>query len=218
MEIRRADVIAKELERLVLTSEFPDGKRLDEIKLARHFGVSRTPLREALQKLALTGLVEQIPNRGVFVRQPGPMQLLEMFEFMAELEAACGRLAAARISDDALAKLEQANAFCQAAVRNNHVDNYYQGNETFHNLIYQQSGNSFLEKEALKLHRRLKPYRRMQLELRGRMKQSMAEHHNIVTALRDGLQDQAAIEMRDHVAIQGEKFHRLMASFKSAAE
>lgn len=218
METRRADAIAEELEHLVLAGEFPDGARLDEIKLAERFGVSRTPVREAFQKLVISGLVEQIPRRGVFVRRPGPMQLLEMFEYMAELEAVCGRLAALRITDDALAKLEEANQHCQTAVDNDDGDDYYRGNEKFHNLIYHQSGNALLEQEALKLHRHLKPYRRTQLDLRGRLQQSMSEHIAIVAFLRDGQQDQTAQALRSHVAIQGEKFHQVMANFKTAAE
>ena len=105
MDKRRADIIAEELEQLILTSGFSDGERLDEIKLAERFGVSRTPLREAFQKLATSGLVNQVPRRGVFVRQPGPVELLQMFEVMAELEAACGRFAALRISVEALEEL-----------------------------------------------------------------------------------------------------------------
>ncbi|AXI54317.1 HTH-type transcriptional repressor RspR (plasmid) [Pseudoseohaeicola sp. NH-UV-7] len=217
MDKRRADIIAEELEQLILTSGFSDGERLDEIKLAERFGVSRTPLREAFQKLATSGLVNQVPRRGVFVRQPGPVELLQMFEVMAELEAACGRFAALRISDEALEQLEQANLKCQTAVSEQNASEYYIENERFHHLIYAQSGNAFLEQEALRLHRRLKPYRRLQLKLRGRMRQSMDEHNQIVRALRDGDADRAARALRDHVAVQGEKFQHLMAGLKTAA-
>ncbi|TCD14167.1 GntR family transcriptional regulator [Oricola cellulosilytica] len=218
MEPRRADAIAEELEDLIFSGAFANGDRLDEIRLAEQFGVSRTPIREAFQRLALSGLVEQIPRRGVFVRQPGPVELIEMFEVMAELEAVCGRLAALRISDKALDRLRDANAQCQAAVQAGDADAYYRQNERFHHIIYAQSGNSFLEQEALRLHRRLKPFRRMQLHLRGRMKQSMAEHEDIVAALTEGDSLGASNTLRQHVAIQGEKFHHLMASYKAAAE
>lgn len=218
MDTRRADKIAEELEQLILTDNYCDGERLDEVKLAQQFGVSRTPVREALQKLSLSGLVEQIPRRGVFVCQPGPVELLEMFEYMAEIEAVCGRLAAKRISETALVALEEANTKCQLAVGSNEADEYYRENEKFHHIIYKQSGNGFLENEALRLHRRLKPFRRIQLHLRGRMKQSLAEHKDIVQALSNGDPDQAADALRGHVAVQGEKFHHLMISMKAAAE
>ncbi len=215
---RRADSIAEAIEGLIFDGTYSDGDRLDEIRLAEHFGVSRTPVREAFQRLALSGLVEQIPRRGVFVRQPGPVELIEMFEVMAEIEAVCGRLAALRISDAALSELQDANRKCRAAVEAQDADGYYRENERFHRIIYAQSGNSFLEQEALRLHKRLKPFRRQQLRLRGRMRQSMAEHEDVVTALTEGDATKAADALRRHVAVQGEKFHHLMASLKPAAE
>jgi DNA-binding GntR family transcriptional regulator len=218
MEKKRSDVIADSLEALILDSTFRDGERLDEVQLAERFCVSRTPIREAFQRLALSGLVEQIPRRGVFVRHPGPVELLEMFEVMAELEAVCVRLAAVRITDAALADLRAINQRCQAAVEDNDSDCYYLENEVFHQTLYRQSGNSFLEQECLRLHRRLKPFRRLQLKLRGRLKQSMAEHEAIVDALDKGDGDEAEQAIRRHVAVQGEKFHHLMASMKAAAE
>lgn len=218
MTKRRADIIAEELEERIFGGTYVDGDRLDEVRLAEQFGVSRTPLREALQRLARSGLVELIPRRGAFVRQPGPVELMEMFEVMAELEAVCGRLAAMRISDLALKDLHDANDKCQAAVARQDPDAYYDENERFHSIIYQQSGNGFLASEASALHRRLKPFRRQQLRLRGRMAQSMAEHEAIVQALEHSRPEQAADALRDHVAIQGEKFHNLMANLKNAAE
>jgi DNA-binding GntR family transcriptional regulator len=218
MERRRTDVIAETLEGLILDGTFASGMRLDEVQLAERFEVSRTPIREAFQKLAQSGLVEQIPRRGVFVRQPGPVELIEMFEVMAELEAACARLAAMRITDAALAEMRATNARCQAAVEARDADAYYRENERFHAILYRQSGNGFLEQQCLGLHRRLKPFRRMQLRLRGRLKQSMAEHEAVLAALEQGDGTSAADAIRAHVAVQGEKFHHLVASLKPAAE
>lgn len=217
MEIRRADVIADALEELIFTGEFQDGDRLDEIQLAARFNVSRTPIREALQRLVTSGMAEQLPRRGVFVRQPGPLELINMFETMAEIEAACGRLAAIRISEEALERLREANRKCQAAIDSQDAEGFYRENQVFHHQIYQSCGNSHLEKLALNLHRRLKPYRRAQVRLRGRMAQSMAEHEAVVDALERGDQDRVSAVLRDHVAVQGEKFHHLMANLKLAA-
>ncbi len=218
MDKSRTDRIAEEIEELIFGGTFTDGDRLNEHALADRFGVSRTPIREALQKLAQSGLVTHIPHRGVFVRQPGPVELIEMFEVMAELEAVAGRLAALRISDAALAELRQANAKCRDAVATNDAGTYYIENERFHHLIYAQSGNAFLLKEALRLHRRLRPFRRQQLRLRGRMAQSMSEHEAIVTGLERGDTTGTANALRAHVAVQGEKFHHLMTSLKPAME
>jgi DNA-binding GntR family transcriptional regulator len=217
MERKRADIIADELESLIVSGAFADGARLDEVQLSERFEVSRTPIREALQRLTLSGLVDPRPRRGVFVKQPGPVELIEMFEVMAELEAACVRLAAVRITDAALETLKDANARCLAAVEAGDTDLYYRENGRFHHILYEQSGNSFLEAECRKLHRRLQPFRRLQLRARGRLKQSMAEHEEIVSALIDGDGDRGAHAIRQHVAVQGEKFHHLVASLKSAA-
>ncbi|NIZ12777.1 GntR family transcriptional regulator [Phaeobacter sp. HF9A] len=215
MNKRQADTIAEQIEERIFDGSFAHGDRLDEVRLAEQFGVSRTPIREAIQRLALSGLVELIPRRGAFVRQPGPVELIEMFEVMAELEAVCGRLAARRISDAALTELAEANRKCQQAVAQKDADSYYLENEHFHRIIYEQSGNGFLAQEAAKLHKRLQPFRRLQLRFRGRMAQSMAEHESIVQALRSGEAERAANVLRDHVAVQGEKFHQLMANLKN---
>ncbi|MCE8547024.1 GntR family transcriptional regulator [Ruegeria pomeroyi] len=218
MDKRRADIIAEEIEERIFDGRYQNGDRLDEVRLAEQFGVSRTPFREALQRLARSGLVELVPRRGAFVRQPGPVELMEMFEVMAEFEAVCGRLAAKRISDEALADLHDANDKCQIAVEALDPDSYYVENERFHKIIYRESGNGFLATETRNLHRRLQPFRRQQLRLRGRMAQSMEEHRAILDALEKGDSEAAANALRGHVAIQGEKFYNLLATLKNAAE
>lgn len=212
MDVRRADHIADTLEQLVFAGEFKDGDRLDELKLAEQFHVSRTPIREALQVLVASGMAEQIPRRGVFIRQPGPVELMEMFETMAEIEAVCGRLAATRISEADLDRLNAANDQCARAIQNADPDRYYAENESFHQIIYRATANGFLEKQALQLQNRLRAYRKTQLRFRGRLDQSMKEHLQILSALKAGDAEKAADALRSHVAVQGEKFHQLIAS------
>lgn len=211
MEIRRANKIAEALEQRVFSGEYLDGERLNELQLAKQFRVSRTPIREALQVLVSSGLAEQIPRRGVFIRQPGPVELMEMFETMAELEAACGRLAATRITEDGLQELVEANDRCQQAATELDHEHYYAENEKFHQIIYRGSANGYLEKQAVQLQNKLRAYRRTQLRFRGRLAQSLAEHIEIVAALQAGNSEKAASALRSHVAVQGEKFHQLIA-------
>ncbi|MCR9155612.1 MAG: GntR family transcriptional regulator [Rhodobacteraceae bacterium] len=215
MGLKRADQIAESLEQLVFQGEYKDGERLDEIRLAEQFSVSRTPVREALQRLVMSGMAEQIPRRGVFIRQPGPVELLEMFETMAELEAACGRFAAARMTDEGLERLSDANRRCRDAVEKEDAAEYYHENEIFHQEIYRGATNSYLLGEALRLQNRLKPYRRVQLRFRGRMAQSLAEHDEIIQALKTGDSELAAKLLRAHVTVQGEKFQQLIAGLKN---
>lgn len=206
----RADLIAEILENRIFEGTISDGDRLDQVSLAEEFGVSRTPIREALQKLVSSGLAVLHPNRGVFVRQPGPVELMEMFEVMAELEGMCGWLASERISDAALAELKDANAACEEAAALNSPDDYYRANERFHRIIYSASANNFLDQQATALHRRLKPFRRIQLRLRGRIGQSLAEHRLIVDAVAAGDAEAASAALKQHVAVQGAKFQALM--------
>lgn len=210
---RISDTIKEELEQMIVTGHFTDGERLDEVKLAEKFKISRTPLREAFQSLAASGLVELVPHRGAFIRHPSFIELVEMFDVMAELEAACGIRAVRRINDEQLVDIRKTITDCEEALRANDGDKYYRANEMFHHLIYNASGNSFLASQATNLHKRLKPFRRMQLRVRGRLPQSMSEHHQIVSALESGDAEKTASILRDHVSIQGEKFHDLMASY-----
>lgn len=213
MSGRAADHIREKLEQAILTGSYVDGTRLDELRLAEQFEVSRTPIREALQMLAASSLVELIPRRGAFVRHPGFIELVEMFEVMAEFECLCGRLAARRMTDSLLAGLKAAESDCVSALDSGDAETYYRANERFHLLIYEASGNSYLTSETKRLHRRLQPFRRLQLRARGRMRQSMDEHSAILSALEAGDAETTGRTLRDHVAIQGEKFQDLMAGY-----
>ena len=214
---RRADSVREALEQMIITGAFADGERLDETRLSERFSVSRTPLREAFQMLAASGLLELRPRRGAYVRHPGIIELVQMFEVMAELEAMCGRLAARRLTDGDLTALKNLAAACEDAMQTGDADAYYRENERFHNRLYAASGNGFLAAEARRLQRRLQPFRRMQLRVRGRMAQSMSEHHRILDALERGDAAAAQSELQNHIAVQGEKFNDLMVHYGHSA-
>jgi DNA-binding GntR family transcriptional regulator len=205
--------IRDSLEQRIVEGELGNGKRLDETELSNFYGVSRTPVREALQRLAESGLAEHLPRRGTFVRSPSLSQLVEMFEVMAELECMAIRLAARRATSNDIDALEKDNETCRAAVAANDTKKYYEINARLHGRIYQMSGNSFLANEARRLHDRLRPFRRLQLRVRGRMEESMAEHDIILTALRDGDADRAMETMKKHITIVGVRFNDLVSSF-----
>ncbi|BDA86509.1 GntR family transcriptional regulator [Aureimonas sp. SA4125] len=187
------------------------GERLDESEIANRFGVSRTPVREAINQLASIGMVEQIRHRGAFVRRVGIGEMVEMFEVMAELEGLAGRLAARRIDGAALAKLQLRLEDCRQAAARNDPDAYYYENERFHAAIYAASANTFLQGEAGRLHQRLKPFRRLQLRVAHRMRQSLLEHETIVAAIAAGDGPAAEHALRLHIIVQGERFGDLNA-------
>lgn len=213
--VKMSDRLREQIEEQIATGQLPPGGALDEATLADRFGVSRTPVREALIQLAAEGLIEIRPRRGAVVTSLGPARLLEMFEVMAELEAMCARLAARRMTEAERADLSAAHLACEAARPD--PDAYFYANERFHAAIYAGSHNGFLGEQAMQLHRRLRPYRRLQLRVRDRIATSYAEHEAIVHAIVAGDAAAAAAALRQHVTVQGERFGDLVASLAALA-
>jgi DNA-binding GntR family transcriptional regulator len=208
----RTDSLRDALEDQILTGVLRPGDRLDEVSLAERFGVSRTPIREALFQLAATGLVEHRPRRGAFVANVGPRRLSEMFEVMAELESLCARLAARRATAQDIAAITAAHTACEAAAASGNSDAYYYANEEFHQRIRLIGGNEFLLDQVDALQKRLKAYRRIQLRARDRIRSSFDEHARIVTAIEAGDAEAAGDAMRCHVAVQGDRFADLLST------
>jgi len=211
----RAEKLRETIEENIATGAFAPGMHLDETELAQRFGVSRTPLREALIQLASMGIIVMRPRRGAVVAEVTPQRLLEMFEVMAELEAMCGRLAARRMSPADHSVLMRAHQACELACIAEDPDAYYLENEQFHYAIYAGSHSGFLREQSTAMHRRLRPYRRLQLRVRNRLPTSFAEHGGIVEALIAGDADLASERLRHHILVQGERFADLLASLAS---
>ncbi len=212
----RAQPPREVLEDDIVAGRIKPGDRLDEQSLAGRFGVSRTPIREALRQLAAAGFVEIRPHRGAVVSAPDPYRMMEMFEVMAELEAMSARLAARRLTDAAEAELARTLKACERAARGGDTDSYYRENELFHRALYAAGGNRFLAEQATALHKRLAPYRRLQLRVRNRMRISQAEHQAIVAAICAGDPQAAGLAAHNHVNVQGDRFNDLVASLERA--
>jgi len=208
--------LCDEIENAILTGEYSPGTRLDEVGLAEKFGVSRTPIREALMQLAAAGAVEIRPRRGAVVTRVAPERLVEMFEVMAELEAMAARLAARRHTQADVIPLTEALKACSHAALSGDPDAYYYENERFHQALYAASHQEFLIEQCLSLSRRLKPYRRLQLRVRHRMASSFSEHEDIVKAILDCDGERAARLVREHIVVQGERFSDLVSSLREA--
>ncbi|MGN6283802.1 MAG: GntR family transcriptional regulator [Afipia sp.] len=203
------------IEDAVIAGEFLPGDRLDEISLAERFGVSRTPVREALLQLGAEGFIEIRPRRGAIVSILSPTQLFEMFETMAEVESACGRLAARRLTPENDAAMEEAHRACERAAQDGDTEQYYAMNRNFHEAIYRATRNAFLADQAFALHKRLSAYRRVQLRARNRLLQSLQEHAGILEAIRAGNEQLAANRLHGHVLVQGERFSDMMLNLKA---
>lgn len=206
-----SEQLRESIEEEVATGQLLPGTHLDENELATRFGVSRTPIREALSQLAGEGLVEMRPRRGAVVAQASAQRLVEMFEVMAELEAMCARLAVRRVTEEELVAIETLHEACRSAAGQRDPDAYFYANEAFHHALYSAGHNVFLSEQAQALQRKLRPYRRLQLRVRDRMQNSFQEHQDIVDALRAGDAERAVASVRAHVVVQGERFADLLA-------
>ncbi|WP_210542288.1 GntR family transcriptional regulator [Rhodoferax sp. PAMC 29310] len=202
----RVQQVRDQLEDDIVNGRMQPGDQVKIEQLMTRFEVSRTPVREALQQLEASGMVAVLPKRGTFVAKVGIPELIQMFEVMAELEAMCARLAARRASGVALKEIKGALGDCEREAEAADPNAYYYANELFHGLIYQACGNPFLVQQTQTLKNRLKPYRRMQLRMRNRIKQSLEEHRQIAAALEAGDAEAAAHAAREHVLIQGQRF------------
>ena len=204
----RSDALKDAIAEAILTGELAPGQRLDEVSVAQRFAVSRTPVREALKQLAAMELIELRPHRGAVVAGLDQAQLAQLFEAMGEVEAACARLAATKLSAAARALLEVAWRDCDTALHANDLEAIHVANQHFHAAIHQGARNSFLADAAHVLRRRLSPLSRAQFGLTGRPDHSAAEHLAIMIAIRD--HDGAAAEtaMRAHLQSVGRAFVR----------
>jgi DNA-binding GntR family transcriptional regulator len=209
-----ADSLREAIEEEITTGTLAPGARLEEVQLAARFGVSRTPVREALNLLAGEGLLESRRGRGMFVAEVPFERVVEMFEVMGELEAICARHAARRMLPEDQRALQDAHRACEAAFEASDENAYFYANEKFHQLIYLASKNHFLCEQAMALHRKLRPYRRLQLRVRNRLLKSIEEHRLILQALLDGAADEVVALIRSHVIVQGERFADLLASIR----
>ncbi|MBU2957812.1 GntR family transcriptional regulator [Paracoccus sp. 1_MG-2023] len=199
------------LENDIVDGRFQPGDRIDPEAIAADYGCSRTPVREALQALEASGLLIVQPKRGTFVAKLGVTELMERFELMAEMEGFCARLACRRADDQDHARIQASLMACETAAHAGDSDRYYAENTEFHQAIYHAAHNAFLEVETLRLQAILQPYRRRQLQARGRVRTSLDEHRRIAHAIRDGDEAEAGRIMQDHVLIQGERFRDLVA-------
>jgi len=200
-----ATAVCSYIEGEIIAGRLEPGDPLDEANLARKFGVSRTPVREALLQLATIDWIQFRPRRGAVVAPITLQRMVQMFEVMAELEALCARLAAERMTVAERNLLRQAAQACAREARGKSelaFSRYFDANYTFHELVYLGAHNDHLLEMANALRNRLTPYRRFRLRSPMRLKNSSREHDAVAKAIVDGDGERAAQEMRSHLTIQ----------------
>jgi DNA-binding GntR family transcriptional regulator len=195
----RADALQAEIADAIVRGRFLPGARLDEQGLADTFGTSRTPVREALRQLTMTGLVEMRPHRGAVVRTITPDDLSHLFETMAELEAGCAHYAALRMSEAQRAALKAMHESAERLASARDPERYAAYNLDFHGTIYEGTANPHLAETTLSVRTRLAPFRGAQFRIPDRAISSQAEHGRVVEAIIAGDAPGAASRMRDHI-------------------
>ncbi len=191
--------LARSIAEAIVDGRLAPGERLDEAGLAARYGVSRTPVREALRNLAASGLVEHRPHRGAVVALPDPPRLRGMFELMTELEATAARFAALRMDPHERRALAALHEEAAAIMRGGDAAAYEAVNLRFHHAIFSGSHNPFLEETTQAMRVRIRPFSRGQFNLEGRLMLSHVEHGEIVTAIAQGDAASAEAAMRTHV-------------------
>lgn len=193
------DTIVQALADDIISGNLTPGTKLDAQAVAERFGVSRTPIRETFGHLAAMGLLTHRPNRGVIVATVSPGALSDLYEAMAELEAALARLAALRMNSDQRQALLELHQDSVHLVRDGTADDYARYNKRFHAMIFEGAHSSQLQQLAEATRHRLSPFRRAQFRLTNRVSKSWEEHDAIVRAILAGDADGVARLMRLHV-------------------
>ncbi len=193
-------VLQDEIERMILAGTLAPGERINEIALATRFGTSRGPIREACRSLAHSGLVELVPNRGVYVRKLDVAEASHVYDVRTTLFGLAGRLFAARITAADVARLRDCLADMEAATEARDIERYYPLNLDFHRLIMAGAGNPVLERQYHALVKELHLYRRRGLVQGGGLAVSNREHRVMVEALAARDADAAEAAHRLHVA------------------
>jgi len=211
----RSQDLLHEIEEEILLGKLAPGTRLDEKMLAERFGVSRTPVREALWHLTSSGLVEMRRHHGAIVRRLTLVELVEMFQVMAEMEGLCARLAARRMTLAERKHLREIHKVGAKHVSEMNHEKFFENNNEFHEAIFVGAKNGFLLGEARRLRNRVNPHRRYVTYQPGSMTRSVKEHEAIIEAIERNDDGAAQQLMRAHVNMLGEGVADFIASLSS---
>lgn len=175
------------------------GERLDEVTLTKRFEVSRTPVREALSRLTAQGILEPGEKRGVRVARYSREELAQIFETMHEIEVACARIAAQRLTLLARAEIETAQAACLAAAKEGSIAAYLRANEALHEAIYRATGNPYLAGLASDFRRRTGPFRAKKFATPEDLILSAQNHEELIAGIFSEDSKTASDGMRTHM-------------------
>jgi DNA-binding GntR family transcriptional regulator len=192
--------VADRLRDQIFAKQLAPGSWLDEQSLADQFGISRTPMREAIKALASEGLVTMKMRRGAYVTEVNRSDLEQIFTVLSLLEGQAAKEAALKATEDELNLLDHLHHRLETAAADRDIEQFFEINGKFHELIQQIAGNRWMNGVIDDLRKVLKLHRKDSLTGTGRLQNSLIEHREILRAIlkRDDLAAEAA--MRKHFA------------------
>lgn len=193
------DVVFHTLRQAILKGEMEPGERLMEIRLAKKLGVSRTPIREAIRKLELEGLVIMIPRRGAEVAGITEKNLRDVLEVRRCLEELAVELAVERMDEEDIEKLEEARQRFREALKSGDMIRIAQADEQFHDVIFAGTHNEKLVYLLNNLRDQMYRYRLEYIKDKGKRQILMIEHENILNAVKTRNLELGKRAMREHI-------------------
>ncbi len=196
------DVVFNTLRTAIITGEFAPGERLMEIALADRLGVSRTPVREAIRKLELEGLVVMIPRRGAEVARITEAGLKEVLEVRCAMEELAVELACKRSDKASLEQLKEAHQKFVDAVKNGDTLEITNQDEAFHECIFEMSRNKRLVQVVHNLKEQIFRYRMEYVKDVSYHEELIKEHETLLQAISKGHEEEAREIMKHHIQNQ----------------
>ncbi|MBQ8857747.1 MAG: GntR family transcriptional regulator [Lachnospiraceae bacterium] len=193
------DVVFQTLRQAILKGELQPGERLMEIKLAERLGVSRTPIREAIRKLELEGLVVMIPRKGAAVANITEKDTKDVLEVRRTLEMFAVEVACDRITPEQLVQLKEAAKAFEASNGSMDLIRIAETDMHFHEIIYEATHNERLVQMLNNLRENMYRYRIEYLKDPNYYNSLVAEHQEILDAVENGDKERARVCMRDHI-------------------
>ena len=187
------------MQRDILTGEMKPGQKIVEQELCRKYGVSRTPIREALRQLETDGLVENILNRGAFVIGMSDQDYEDMFELRKAYEVQAVKWAIERINEEEMERLEETFEFMEFYTMRNDIDKMLVINTEVHHVIYEASGNRMLQKMLSSYQNFLKYKGPEAVHDRNYLPTVLEEHRAIFKAFKDKDPKEGALAMEIHI-------------------
>jgi DNA-binding GntR family transcriptional regulator len=173
--------VAELLRQRIFRRELEPGSWIDELKLAQQYGISRTPLREALKVLAAEGLVTMKVRRGAYVTEVSETDLRDVYHLLSLLESDAAGVAASRITDGEVRELQELHQQMEAAA--GETERFLAANERFHMRVLEIAGNRWRNQMVADLRKVMKLNRHNSLLKSGRVQESLREHRAIMRAL-----------------------------------